>query len=109
MDKSKTNAIIEGFWQYLKKENKLNLLPEILRGLTKKADEMGNNATVFSSSQLSKSQEDEVTKIVGENFGSTKVEFEVDPDLIGGLKVKIGDKVLDLSVQNKLDYLTKSI
>ena len=54
MDKSKTNAIVEGFWQYLKKENKLDLLPDVLHALSKK-------------------------------------------------------EVLDLSVQNKLDYLIKSI
>ena len=109
MDKSKTNAIIEGFWQYLKKENKLNLLPDVLRGLSKKADEMSGTVTVSSSSQLSTSQKEEVRKIISSNFGSNKIEFEVDTSLIGGIKVKIGSEVLDLSVQNKLDYLIKSI
>jgi F-type H+-transporting ATPase subunit delta len=109
MDKTKTNAIIEGFWQYLKKKGKLNLLPEVLRGLSQKSDEMNGTAIVLSSSPLSKSQKDEVAKIIKSNFGSPMVEFEVDPDLIGGLKVSIGSEVLDLSVQNKLDYLTKSL
>ena len=109
MDKSKTNAIVEGFWQYLKKENKLDLLPDVLHALSKKVDEMGSMVTVFSSTALSTSQKEEVGKIISSNFGNNKIDFEVDQNLIGGIKVKIGSEVLDLSVQNKLDYLIKSI
>jgi F-type H+-transporting ATPase subunit delta len=109
MDKTKTNAIITGFWQYLKKEGKLNLLPEILRGLKEKSDETNDKAVVFSSSLLSENQKEEVGKIISSNFGVSQTEFEVDPKLIGGIKIKIGSEVLDLSTQNKLDYLTKSL
>ena len=31
--------------------------------------------------------------------------FKVSPELIGGIKVEVGDQVLDLSVQNKLQKL----
>ena len=31
--------------------------------------------------------------------------FETDPELIGGLKVVLGDQILDLSVQGKLKQL----
>jgi F-type H+-transporting ATPase subunit delta len=34
-----------------------------------------------------------------------EIRTEVDPDLIGGVKVEIGDQVLDLSLQGKLNAL----
>lgn len=34
-----------------------------------------------------------------------KASFKIEPDLIGGLKVEVGDQVLDLSVQGKLKAL----
>jgi len=109
MDKSKTNAIIEGFWQYLKKEDKLSLLPEILRGLKEKSDEVNGSAVVFSSSLLTDNQKEEISKIISSDFETNKIEYKIDPKLIGGIKIKIGSEILDLSTQNKLDYLAKSL
>ncbi len=109
MDKSKTTAIVEGFLQYLKKENSLDLLPEIIRDLDNKMDEERLAATVLSSVALTKSQEKDIEKIMLDKFGTKNVQFTVDSTLIGGIKIKIGDEVLDLSFQNKLDHLSKSI
>lgn len=109
MDKSKSTAIVAGFLQYLKKENNLNLLPEIVTALESKIAEDKLVAEVLSSSELTKNQEKEVQKILLDRFGIKSTIFEVDTTLIGGIKIKIGDQVLDLSVQNKLDHLNKSI
>ncbi len=34
-----------------------------------------------------------------------KISVEIEPELIGGIKVEVGDQVLDLSVQGKLSAL----
>jgi F-type H+-transporting ATPase subunit delta len=109
MDKIKINAIVEGFWKYLKKEGDLELLPEILQGLASKMDETSSIARVQSGTVLSEKQKNNIIKIIKLNLGINTVEFEVDTSLIGGIKIKIGDKVLDLSVQGKLNHLLKSI
>lgn len=109
MNDSKIKNIVEGFWQYLKKGDNLNLLPEILVELTHRMNAEGTLAIVFSSSVLSKKQEEKVIKIINSKFGIEHVQFKVDEELIGGIKVKIGDEVLDLSLQNKLNDLTKAL
>ncbi len=109
MDKSKTTTIVKGFLQYLKKENSLDLLPEIVRELENKIDEERLMATVISSVALTKSQEKDIEKIMFDKFATKNLQFKVDTDLIGGIRIQIGDEVLDLSFQNKLDHLAKSI
>jgi F-type H+-transporting ATPase subunit delta len=37
------------------------------------------------------------------------MEIKIQPDLIGGLKIQIGDRVLDLSVQDRLSQLIQSL
>lgn len=109
MAKAKAQDIVEGFWQYLKKSENLGLLPEIVTELNRRADEVGTLATVFSSQVLDAKQEEKITNIIKSNFGINHAIFKVDTALIGGIKVKIGDEVLDLSLQNRLDNLTKAI
>ena len=105
----KAKDIVEGFWQYLKKSENLGLLPEIVTELNRRAEEVGTLATVFSSQLLDKNQEEKISNIIKSNFGINHAIFKVDSSLIGGIKVKIGDEVLDLSLQSKLDNLTKAI
>ena len=109
MSNSKVDTIVEGFFEYLKKNNSLDLVPEIISGLKDKMDEGKTTAIVFSGISLSKIQNEAIIKILNSNFGIKNVEFKIDKNLLGGIKVSISDKVLDLSLQSKLDYINKSI
>ena len=69
-----------------------------------------NNVLVTTAFELSKSQEDQLESFLKKRYGkniSTRV--EVDNDLIGGLTVKSGDEVIDLSTKGKLLKLKKQI
>ncbi|HUV95181.1 MAG TPA: F0F1 ATP synthase subunit delta, partial [Anaerolineae bacterium] len=35
--------------------------------------------------------------------------FEVEPSLLGGVRVRVGDEVIDGSVKSKLDALAQSL
>jgi F0F1-type ATP synthase delta subunit len=41
--------------------------------------------------------------------GGSSVSFKVDPDILGGVVIRVGDKVLDGSVAAKLEGLRQSI
>ncbi|MGH2521682.1 MAG: F0F1 ATP synthase subunit delta, partial [Anaerolineales bacterium] len=41
--------------------------------------------------------------------GATSVAFKVDPSILGGLIVRVGDKVLDGSVAGKLEGLRQAL
>ena len=60
-------------------------------------------AALISSKELSKSELDEINKDLSSSMGSTlKFDYEVDKDLIGGLKLQLGSFMIDTSIKNKL-------
>lgn len=64
----------------------------------------------YSAVPLTKKQikllEEHLSQITGKGV---KLEAIEDPSLIGGIKVKIGDKVMDASIQNKMKNLKETI
>lgn len=42
-------------------------------------------------------------------YNSFEMHYETDPSLIGGLTVRIGDRVIDMSIRSKLNDLTKTL
>lgn len=57
-----------------------------------------------SRQQLSKIQ-----KKIGKLFTIRQTKVTINPAILGGLRVKIGDTVLDYSVRNKLDQVKEAI
>jgi F-type H+-transporting ATPase subunit delta len=65
---------------------------------------------VTSAVQLS----DDTVRSIGDRIGERtgrKVELtsEVDPDILGGLVLQVGNNVLDASIRNRLDNLRKQV
>lgn len=71
----------------------------------------GDTAVITSALPLTKKEEDTVKKDVLAKLGSKKadVTFEVDPSILGGLVVRVGDKVLDGSVSGNLSAMDQSL
>ena len=67
-------------------------------------------AALISSKELSKSELDEINKDLSSSMGSTlKFDYEVDKDLIGGLKLQLGSFMIDTSIKNKLKKYEKAM
>ncbi|MGN7061910.1 F0F1 ATP synthase subunit delta, partial [Neisseria sp. P0001.S006] len=65
---------------------------------------------IYSAYELSSQQLSDVTDILTKRFNSKlDVVTKVATELIGGIKVEVGDQVLDLSVQGKLNALYATI
>ena len=65
---------------------------------------------VYSTAPLSKEQLNSVEKAVSKKEGKTVVlKQKTDKSLIGGIKVVIGDHVLDGSLKNKMDSLQSEL
>lgn len=67
----------------------------------------GDSAVVTSALPLTKKEQDTITKSVLGGKGA--IEFEIDPSILGGLVVRVGDKVLDGSVAGKLEAMRQSL
>ena len=102
------NVELANFITVLAEQKRLLVLPEIYaqyQDLTL----IHNNtksAVIYSAYELSSQQLADVTDILTKRFNSKlDVVAKVAPELIGGIKVEVGDQVLDLSVQGKLNAL----
>ncbi len=90
-------------------KGRVKFLPGIYEEFVRLADRKKNilNITIFSASDLDKSQIDRIKVKYGKlhNALEVKAEIKVDKTLIGGVKVKIGDKVIDDSLKGRLESL----
>ena len=92
------------------------LLDEFFSGITSGkvvvldgADFKGESAEVTSALPLNLSEQDAVKKSILSKVGAQAVSFRVDPSIIGGLVITVGDKVMDGSVAGKLEGLRQSL
>ena len=72
-----------------------------LRLCSKKRGEI--KASLISSKELSPTELDEISKDLSKSMRSIiKLDYKVDKDLIGGLKLQLGSFMIDTSIKNKL-------
>lgn len=70
----------------------------------------GDRAQVTSAVPLTDAEQEKVKSQVLERLGGEgTVEFKVSPSILGGLLIRVGDRVLDGSVAGKLETLRQSI
>lgn len=69
----------------------------------------GTSAEVTSALPLTKDEQETVKKDVLAKTGAAAVSFRVDTGILGGLVIKVGDKVLDGSVAGKLEGLRANL
>ena len=69
----------------------------------------GESAEVTSALPLTDQEQTAVKNDVLTKVGAQAVTFRVDPSILGGLVIKIGDKVVDGSVAGKLNSLRQNL
>lgn len=103
--KSKLPASAGNFIELLVQNDRLLLLPEIaeLFIALKNQHEGTAQAEITSAFELSEAQVKDLVAALEGKFGlKLKPHVTVDPSLIGGVRVAVGDQVLDTSVQAQL-------
>lgn len=67
-------------------------------------------AEVTSAVELTDQEREDIrTKLAAENGSGIIVSFDVDESLLGGLRVRIGDRLVDTSVATRLTNLRESL
>ena len=88
-------------------------LPAIMEYVSEKMKEYKKIGVAFVSTavELSAVQKEQVTKRLLETapFKSLEMHYSVEPELIGGMVIRIGDRVVDTSVKSRLNDLTKQL
>jgi F-type H+-transporting ATPase subunit delta len=66
--------------------------------------------TVTSATELDQGLVDDIGKRIEEQTGrQVELSSTVDPDVLGGLRVRVGNMVLDATVRNRLEQLRKQV
>lgn len=100
LDEKRQRALLDEFFSGVR-SGKLVALSD--------ADFKGDTAQVTSALPLSKEEEESVRRDILAQAGASDVTFRVDPAILGGLIIRVGDKVLDSSVAGKLEGLRQSL
>jgi len=100
LDEKRQRALIDEFFSGVK-SGKVVVLNE--------ADLQGASAEIVSALPLTDTEKELVRKDIISKTGSQTATFRVDPSILGGLVIRVGDKVLDGSVAGQLDTLRQSL
>jgi F-type H+-transporting ATPase subunit delta len=98
------------FLAFIDSKRRLNLLVDIAGEWLRLYDETKGylRATAVTVRPLEKRQMDELTVRLSRRFGKNVIlSTQLDPALIGGMKVHVGDQVLDYSAETQLQRLKK--
>jgi F-type H+-transporting ATPase subunit b len=100
LDEKRQRALLDEFFSGVKSGKVV-----VLEG----AAASGASAEVTSALPLSNDEQATVKKDVLAKSGAQAVAFRVDPSILGGLVIKVGDKVMDGSVAGKLEGLRQNL
>jgi F-type H+-transporting ATPase subunit b len=101
LDDKRQHALIDDFFSGIKAGKVV-----VLEG----AQISGGSAEITSALPLTPEEMEVVKRDVLSKIGSqATVTFRVDPSILGGLKIRVGGKVLDASVSGQLESLRQSL
>jgi len=98
--------------QLLAREGDLDRLPDIVQELDALISEGGetNVAQVTSAVELTPEERQALETKLRQRFGQDLLfDYEVDPSLLGGVRVRVGDMVIDGTVAARLGALRERI
>lgn len=101
LDSRRQHALVDEFFSGIKAGKVVVLEDAALHG---------GAAEVTSALPLNEAEEEMVkNQVLGKLGGKAEVAFKVDPEILGGLIVKVGDKVVDGSVAGQLQALRQNL
>ena len=106
--KSKLPSMAENFLRTVIDNGRLAALPEIAQQFRalKNAQLGASDATVYSAFEMDGAALAGLSGVLEKRFGrKLNLQVKLQPELIGGIRVVVGDEVLDTSVKARLDQM----
>lgn len=109
----KTSDDLTGFIRVVVDKERFKEIDSIFQYFIDKVKEMQGIGVVYVQTPISldeKSKADVKAKILETtDYKSLEMNYEVDESLIGGMIIRIGDRVVDSSIRSRLNDLTKEL
>ncbi len=99
---------VEKFLFLVVEKNRAVMLPQIVREFNRLADEFRGeaDAEVVSATPLSSEQVAQLQAALLQKFGvKARLRARVDPEVLGGVRVRVGDKLLDATVRTQIERI----
>ncbi len=110
--KMKLSPTVTGVLGVMGQKRRLFVLPQFIRALRAAiAEDKGEvTAEVTAAKAMTKAQQEKLAKALKAAVGKdVKINVAVDENLIGGLVVKVGSKMIDSSIRSRLNALQNSM
>ncbi len=110
--KLKVSAIVSNFIAIVVNNSRAGELPAMFKGFLEKTAKAKGlvKAEIASANMLSDAQLEELKSSLSKAFKSdVEIETKVNPELIGGLVVKVGSRLFDDSIKTKLEALKNNL
>jgi len=108
----KAGPVVTNLLLLLVRRNRILQLGEIADCFERVVDQRRNQVrvSVTSAAELSTANKDRLASELGRILGKTVlIECQVDESLIGGVLVRVGDRVVDATLKNRLAILKRKI
>ena len=105
-------AEIGNLLKLMLQDGSLDALSDVSAALTRvvSGQQAPVKAEVVSAAELSEQEKDSIRQSLSKQFGGElSFAFSVDPSLMGGLRVRVGDRLIDTSVASRLTALRESL
>lgn len=109
----KLSDTMMGFLQILVKKGRFGEILPVLDHFESEAKECKKIGVVYvtTPAELTQEQRSDVEERLRATSGykSLEMNYIVEPKLLGGIRIRIGDRVVDNSIQTKLEEMTRSL
>ena len=111
--KGRVSNELAGFLEIVVSKERYNDLPAIFTYFIDKVKEAQKIGVAFVSSavELTEAQKEKVrTRLIETtSYETMEMHYSVEPSLIGGMVIRVNDRVVDSSIRTKLNSMTKQL
>lgn len=111
--KERVSNEMTAFFCVIVKNKRSEQLPEILSELMTQIEEYQGTGRiqVISAAELKSFQKKKIREIMIKTTGYRKLEMQyaIDPSLIGGMKIRLKDRVIDSSIKSRLERMQSQL
>jgi F-type H+-transporting ATPase subunit delta len=112
VEKNELSKLVSNFIGVIVKKNRVNYFLEIIKTFENLLASLKGErvATVSSAFALTDAQLDDINSKLKDKFNADfNIQLNIEPELIGGLKIQVGSQMIDSSIKNQLQLLKEKM